>query len=74
MHGLVAPNEFVHVAEETGLIIPIGKWILEESCRQIVKWQANFEYPLSISVNLSAKTVMYLDLTEQVVGYSRKRN
>lgn len=68
VHGLVAPNEFVHVAEETGLIIPIGKWILEESCRQIVKWQANFEYPLSISVNLSAKQLMHPDLTEQVAA------
>ncbi|MBP7377754.1 MAG: PAS domain S-box protein [Pyrinomonadaceae bacterium] len=68
VHGLVAPNEFVHVAEETGLIIPIGKWILEESCRQIVKWQANFAYPLSISVNLSAKQLMHPDLTAQVAA------
>lgn len=67
-HGLVGPNEFVHVAEETGLIIPIGKWILEESCRQIVRWQQNFDYPLSISVNLSAKQLMHPNLTQQVAA------
>ena len=67
-HGLVGPNEFVHVAEETGLIIPIGKWILEESCRQIVRWQRNYEYPLSISVNLSAKQLMHPNLTQQVAS------
>jgi len=68
VHGLVSPNEFVHVAEETGLIIPIGRWILQESCRQIVRWQENFEHPLSISVNLSAKQLMHPDLTEQVAA------
>lgn len=67
-HGLVGPDEFVHVAEETGLIIPIGKWILEESCRQIVRWQKNFEFPLSISVNLSAKQLMHPALTDQVAA------
>lgn len=67
-HGLVGPNEFVHVAEETGLIIPIGKWILEESCRQIVRWQENFEHPLSISVNLSAKQLMHPNLTQYVAA------
>lgn len=67
-HGLIAPNEFISVAEETGLIIPIGKWILEEACRQTSEWQAR--YPaldaLSISVNLSAKQLMHPSLTAQV--------
>lgn len=66
VHGLVAPNEFVHVAEETGLIIQIGKWILQESCRQIAEWQRRFKLPLSISVNLSAKQLMHPTLTAQV--------
>ncbi|MFM9903411.1 MAG: PAS domain S-box protein [Pyrinomonadaceae bacterium] len=65
-HGLIAPNEFVAVAEETGLIIPIGKWILEESCRQTVEWQQRYSFPLSISVNLSAKQLMHPTLTAQV--------
>lgn len=66
VHGLVGPNEFVHVAEETGLIIPIGQWILEESCRQIAKWQTTFGDEFSISVNLSAKQLMHPTLTSQV--------
>ena len=65
-HGLIAPNEFVAVAEETGLIVPIGKWILEESCRQTADWQQRYTFPLSISVNLSAKQLMHPTLTGQV--------
>jgi diguanylate cyclase (GGDEF)-like protein/PAS domain S-box-containing protein len=66
VHGLVGPNEFVHVAEETGLIIPIGKWIIEESCRQIAEWDRKFGLDLSVSVNLSAKQLMHPNLTSQV--------
>ncbi len=66
LHGLVEPNEFVHVAEETGLIIQIGKWILDEACRQTAEWQRRFNLPLSISVNLSAKQLMHPTLTAQV--------
>jgi diguanylate cyclase (GGDEF)-like protein/PAS domain S-box-containing protein len=66
-HGLVAPNEFIFVAEETGLIIPIGKWILGEACRQTSEWQESFpDRPLSISVNLSAKQLMHPTLMSQV--------
>ncbi|MEO7659155.1 MAG: PAS domain S-box protein, partial [Pyrinomonadaceae bacterium] len=66
VHGLVGPDEFVHVAEETGLIIPIGKWILDESCRQIAEWQRRYKIPLSVSVNLSAKQLMHPNLISQV--------
>ncbi|MEO6050283.1 MAG: EAL domain-containing protein [Pyrinomonadaceae bacterium] len=66
VHGLVGPDEFVSVAEETGLIIQIGKWILEESCRQTAEWQRRFGLPLSISVNLSPKQLIYPNLTSQV--------
>lgn len=65
-HGLIAPNEFVEVAEETGLIIQIGEWILKESCRQIGEWQPKYGFPLSISVNLSAKQLMHPSLTTQI--------
>ena len=66
VHGLVEPNEFVGVAEETGLIIKIGRWILAESCRQAAEWQKRFGIPLSVSVNLSAKQLMHPNLTMQV--------
>jgi diguanylate cyclase (GGDEF)-like protein/PAS domain S-box-containing protein len=67
-YGLVEPDEFIGVAEETGLIIPIGRWILEEACRQITVWQNLFPRakPLSVSVNLSAKQLMHPSLTAQV--------
>lgn len=67
-HGLVSPNQFITVAEETGLIIPIGKWILEEACRQTVDWQKRFSEHkfLPISVNLSAKQLMHPNLTNQI--------
>jgi EAL domain-containing protein (putative c-di-GMP-specific phosphodiesterase class I) len=65
-HGLVSPDEFIGVAEETGLIIAIGKWILDESCRQIADWQRKFNIPLSVSVNLSAKQLMHPALFTQV--------
>jgi predicted signal transduction protein with EAL and GGDEF domain len=55
--GLVGPGEFIHVAEETGLILPIGRWLLQESCRQMKLWQVSYpsDPPLTISVNVSPK-------------------
>lgn len=65
-HGLVGPNEFIEVAEEMGLIIPIGRWILGEACRQTAEWQKNLSFPLSISVNLSAKQLMHPTLISNI--------
>ena len=65
-HGLVLPNEFISIAEETGLIIPMGQWILKEACRQTYIWQEEFSIPLSISVNLSTKQLMNPNLTTEV--------
>ena len=55
--GLLAPQDFLGVAEETGLIVTIGRWVLHEACRQMMDWRARFdEYEqLSIAVNLSAR-------------------
>lgn len=57
--GLIPPNDFIPVAEETGLIIPIGHWVLHEACKQLAAWRARFPgYPtFGISVNLSSKQV-----------------
>lgn len=67
IHGLVGPDEFIGVAEETGLIVEIGRWVLEESCRQIARWQKGMSTPLSVSVNLSARQLMHPSLTKHVV-------
>ncbi len=52
--GLILPNEFIALAEDTGLIVPIGAWVLEEACRQLVQWQTT-EPSISIAVNLSVR-------------------
>jgi diguanylate cyclase (GGDEF)-like protein len=53
--GLISPEQFIPVAEETGLIVPLGKWIIEESCRQGVALQQCADTPLLVSVNLSTR-------------------
>ncbi|MCP4700181.1 MAG: EAL domain-containing protein [Gammaproteobacteria bacterium] len=68
--GLVSPGEFIPVAEETGVIIPIGAWVLKEACWQMRKWQQQFSNhgPLLISVNLSRRQFGQADLIECVEG------
>ncbi|HEV2861981.1 MAG TPA: EAL domain-containing protein [Pyrinomonadaceae bacterium] len=67
-HGLVPPLEFIPVAEETGLILPIGEWALGESCRQMREWQEAFpsEPARFVSVNLSGRQFANPDLIEQI--------
>ena len=66
--GLLPPVEFIGIAEEIGLIVPIGRWVLEEACRQTAEWRA--QYPaasdLYVSVNLSTRQLLEPDLVEQV--------
>ncbi|HEX3558397.1 MAG TPA: EAL domain-containing protein [Pyrinomonadaceae bacterium] len=66
--GLVMPSEFVPVAEETGLIIPLGQWVLTEACRQMREWQKFFRVDESVtmSVNLSGRQFSQADLIEQI--------
>jgi diguanylate cyclase (GGDEF)-like protein/PAS domain S-box-containing protein len=52
--GLVSPGEFVPAAEETGIIVDIGRWALETACRQAVDWNRRWPDPLGVSVNMSA--------------------
>jgi diguanylate cyclase (GGDEF)-like protein len=71
--GLVAPNLFIPAAERTGLIIPIGRWVLAEGCRQLRAWHDAFpdRPPLSLAVNVSIKQVVRPDFVETVAAALR---
>ena len=66
--GLMAPGKFIPIAEETGLIFPIGYWVLEEACRQMQVWKEVYpEYGrLTVNVNLSGKQLQRPDVVERV--------
>lgn len=66
--GLVSPEDFIPAAEETGLIVPIGQWVLEHACMSIVEWQRQSPCfrTLSLSVNLSARQIAQSDMVDQV--------
>ncbi len=66
--GLLYPSEFISVAEETGLIIPLGRWVLQEGCRQMSAWHKSVirEPALSISINISFKQLAEPGLVEDV--------
>jgi EAL domain-containing protein (putative c-di-GMP-specific phosphodiesterase class I) len=57
MQGLIAPDDFVPLAEETGLIVPIGEWVLQEACTQIKALQQAGMDPVRISVNISSRQI-----------------
>jgi len=64
--GIVPPIDFIPVAEESGLIVPIGEWVLDEACRQAVAWQVPGRTPLSVAVNISAVQFARGDLEDTV--------
>jgi diguanylate cyclase (GGDEF)-like protein/PAS domain S-box-containing protein len=72
-HGLVPPDRFIPHAEETGLIVPIGRWVLAEACRQVAEWTADQPErpPLYLSVNVSGRQVADESLMEDVAAALR---
>ncbi len=60
--GMVAPNQFIPLAEETGLIVPIGRWVLRSACAQAVQWRAQGLVGMRVAVNLSARQFAADDL------------
>lgn len=66
--GLVSPLEFIPIAEETGLILPIGEWVMQEACRQLGEWQREFASAkdLIMSINLSSRQLEQMSLIPQI--------
>jgi diguanylate cyclase (GGDEF)-like protein/PAS domain S-box-containing protein len=68
--GRISPAEFIPLAEESGLIVPIGEWVLNETCRQALAWSHEFadHAPLPVSVNLSVRQVQHPNFVELLTG------
>ncbi len=64
--GLIPPNQFIPLAEETGLIIPLGEWVLREACTQWARWRAQGCSPISLAVNISPRQFRQQDLVQMV--------
>lgn len=64
--GLVSPAEFIPIAEETGLIVAIGAWVIDEACRQAARWREEGRPAITLSINLSARQLRQSDLVERV--------
>jgi len=66
--GLIAPSEFIPLAEDTGLIVPIGEWVLRHACAQSKEWQEQGFAPIQMSVNISGRQFHERDLSETVTA------
>ena len=66
--GMLYPHRFIDLAEETGLIVPLGGWLLEEACRQAAGWQELTPHPPFVSVNLAARQIRQPTLVDDVTG------
>jgi len=64
--GMISPAFFIPIAEETGLIIPLGEWVLRRACADCARWQKRFRLPLRVGVNLSALQMMQPNLVDAV--------
>lgn len=65
VRGLVPPDEFIPLAEETGLILPLGNWVLEEACKQCAVWMAQ-GHTVPVAINISARQLIQGDLVERL--------
>jgi diguanylate cyclase (GGDEF)-like protein len=73
VRGLIAPSEFIPVAEETGMVLPIGQFVIEQAVRQIARWR-RFKPDVSVSVNLSFRQLEDTTLASMLTGAMRATN
>lgn len=71
--GFVSPGDFIPIAEDTGLILPIGKWVIDTACQQIKKWEEAYNKRIKIAINISPKQFMQPNLVE-IIQNSIARN
>ena len=67
LRGPISPAEFIPIAEETGLVLPIGDWVLREACRQVAAWRSEFGRGVRVSVNIAARQLTRPGLATQVL-------
>ncbi len=72
MEGIVAPGEFIRLAEETGLIIPIGDWVILEACRQMIRWRDKGYKQIPVSVNISVHQLKQMGFVEKIKAIIRQ--
>jgi diguanylate cyclase (GGDEF)-like protein/PAS domain S-box-containing protein len=72
--GCISPSQFIPLAEETGLIIPIGEWVIDSVCEQIKLWENQGYQKISVAVNLSAKQFHQANLAEVIYQKLKKHN
>ncbi|WP_147305141.1 GGDEF domain-containing phosphodiesterase [Alkalilimnicola ehrlichii] len=72
--GLLAPEAFIAVAEETGLTEPIGEWLVNETCQQIMAWRQQLDTPIRLAINLSLRQVNSIRFIEHLIGKLRALN
>jgi diguanylate cyclase (GGDEF)-like protein/PAS domain S-box-containing protein len=67
--GLVSPAEFIPMAEETGLILPLGQWVLDAACKQLVRWAQHAQTAhLTLAINVSARQFRHADFVAQILA------
>ncbi|HEX7650421.1 MAG TPA: EAL domain-containing protein [Noviherbaspirillum sp.] len=70
--GIVLPDQFISLAEETGLIVQIGEWVLREACSQLAHWRASGRADMTVSVNLSARQILQRDFPDRIAQILRE--
>lgn len=68
VRGFISPGEFIPVAEQTGLIVELGTWVLNEACRQLAEWRPGFERPRYVSVNVAGQQLQREDFPDVVAA------